>query len=291
MDWQAIAGNWVLVPRRPKAIIHFLGGAFIATAPHVTYRWLLENLAQQGYVIVATPFVNTFDHGAIARQTLLAFEQALDCLQDQIRQGHLPIYGLGHSMGCKIHLLISSLFDIERTGNIFMAFNNYPARRSVPLMEQLSQFSTAVEGARRSFPLLNEFANQVTNQFANQFGTAVPNLTTEFQPSPDETCQLVAQQYPVRRNLLIKFIRDDIDQTYTLHDILYERFSDLTTIQILRGNHLTPLGQDIGWSSGDTFSPIDAVGQFVKQELYRDLNHLRKTVLAWLNPLAALETD
>ena len=279
MDWQAIAGNWVLVPRRPKAIIHFLGGAFIASAPNVTYRWLLENLADQGYLIVATPFVNTFDHGAIARQTLLSFEQALECLQGQLRQRYLPIYGLGHSMGCKIHLLICSLFEEERAGNIFIAFNNYPARRSVPLLDQFSQLSTAVEEARKSLPVLDQFA------------PVTPNMKVEFIPSPDETKDIIIETYPVRRNLLIKFMRDDIDQTYSLYDVLHDRFPDMTAIQILRGNHLTPLGQDINWKSGSAFSPIDAVGQFVKQELYRDLKQLHQNILKWLNPMAAVKTD
>ncbi|MFM7906725.1 MAG: DUF1350 family protein, partial [Microcystis sp.] len=27
MNWQEIAGNWVFLPRRPRGIIHFLGGA------------------------------------------------------------------------------------------------------------------------------------------------------------------------------------------------------------------------------------------------------------------------
>lgn len=272
MDWQEIAGNWVYIPRRPKGIIHFLGGAFIAAAPHLTYRWLLENLALQGYVIIATPFTNSFDHGAIARQALVSFEQALDCLDDRLPQRNLPIYGLGHSMGCKVHLLICSLFEEERAGNIFIAFNNFPARRSVPMLEQFSQLSTAFEGARKSMPFLDQLA------------PLAPNMDVEFVPSPDETNRIVAESYRVRRNLLIKFIRDDIDQTYSLHEVLQERFPELTAIQILRGNHLTPLGQDINWKSGKAFSPIDAVGQLVKQELYRDLKHLRSNILRWLNP-------
>lgn len=270
MNWQEIAGNWVLVPRQPKAIIHFLGGAFIAAAPHVTYRWILESLAQQGYLVIATSFVNTFDHGAIARQTLLSFEQALDCVHQQVRQRHLPIYGLGHSMGCKVHLLICSLFEEERAGNIFISFNNYPARRSVPLLDQFSQLSTVFEGARQSIPLFDQIVPGATN------------MNIEFTPSPDETTEIVASEYRVKRNLLIKFMRDDIDQTYSLHEVLYDRFPKMTAIQILRGNHLTPLGQDIQWQPGQTFSPLDAVGQFMKQELYRDLNHLRQHILTWL---------
>ena len=66
MNWKEIAGNSVLVPHKPIGVIHFLGGAFVATAPQVTYRLLLEYLAEKGFVVVATPFINTLDHKAIA---------------------------------------------------------------------------------------------------------------------------------------------------------------------------------------------------------------------------------
>ena len=137
MDWKEISGNWVLVPRNPIGIVHFLGGAFVATAPHITYRWLLEQLAGKGYVIVATPFVNTLDHSAIAKSVLLNFERARERLHDsEIRKRYLPIYGIGHSMGCKLHLLIGSLLGVERTGNILISFNNYAARDAIQLIEQ-----------------------------------------------------------------------------------------------------------------------------------------------------------
>ena len=68
MTWQEILGNWVLIPSRPVGLIHFLGGAFVATAPQTTYRRLLEYLASKGYAIIATPFVNTLDHKAIAQK-------------------------------------------------------------------------------------------------------------------------------------------------------------------------------------------------------------------------------
>ncbi len=80
MDWKEISGNWVLIPRHPIGIVHFLGGAFVATAPQVTYRWLLEQLAAKNYAVVATPFVNTLDHAAIAQSVLQSFERTLDQL-------------------------------------------------------------------------------------------------------------------------------------------------------------------------------------------------------------------
>lgn len=276
MEWQEIYGNWVLIPSRPIAIIHFLGGAFVATAPQVTYRALLEALAAQGYAIVATPFVNTLDHTTIAQRVMRMSNLALDYLtRDVLRQYSLPIYGVGHSMGCKLHLLIGSLFPQERAGNILISFNNYPARRSIPLVEQFTQLS------KFTSDLASQFNSPLPPQFAAAFDV-------EFTPSPEETNRLILENYQVPRNLLVKFTNDDIDQTRSLHKVLFDRFPELTSVEILKGNHLTPLGQDVNWQAGKEFTPFDAIGQFFKQEFYRDLNQLRQTMLRWLNPLESL---
>ena len=251
MNWKEIRGNWVLVPHHPIGIIHFLGGAFVATLPHLTYRWLLEHLADKGYVIIATPFVNTLDHVAIAQSVLRKFERTLEILQEtrEIRKVYLPIYGLGHSMGCKLHLLIGSLFTVQRAGNILISFNNFAANEAIPLVEQLNS-----------------------------------TLEIEFTPTPAQTTQIVQESYQIRRNLLIKFNKDTLDQSANLTSILQTLFPEMVTIKTLSGTHITPLGQDVKWQSGSSFSPLDALGQWFKQEVYRDLNQLKQVILFWLNP-------
>lgn len=255
MDWQEISGNWVLIPPHPVGIVHFLGGAFVAAAPQVTYRWLLEQIAKHGYIVVATPFVNTLDHSAIARSVLQSFDRTVSELHERslLRKQYLPIYGLGHSMGCKLHLLAGSLFSVERSGNILISFNNYAARDAIPFVQQFN-----------------------------------PAFTVEFTPSPLETNNLVQERYSVRRNLLIKFSNDTLDQSAALTQLLQKRFPDMVTAQTLNGTHTTPLGQDVNWRSGTTFTPFDAMGQWFKQEVYRDLNQLKKTIIFWLNPLKSL---
>jgi hypothetical protein len=279
MQWQEIYGNWILVPPQPIAIIHFLGGAFVATAPQVTYRTLLEFLARQGYAIVATPFVNTLDHTTIAQRALRIGNLAIEHLQTDILRQELPVYGMGHSMGCKLHLLIGSLFPQERAGNILISFNNYPARRSIPMLEQFSELSR----------LGSQWVTQIANQFSAQLkDLPLPQLAAfdvEFTPSPEETNHLIAEQYQVKHNLLVKFTNDDIDQTKPLTLALNERFPETTHLKILRGNHLTPLGQDVQWQTGSEFSPFDAIGQFFRQELTRDLNQLKRTLMYWLDPV------
>ena len=150
-------------------------------------------------------FLNTFDHFAIAREVLNRFETVLERLQksNRLNRGYLPIYGVGHSMGCKLHLLIGSLYDVERAGNILISFNNYPVSKAVPFMEQFN---------------------------------LTPVLNVEFAPSPLETEKLIAEHYNVRRNLLLKFTQDEIDQTASLNSVLQDRFPNMVTLRTLTGN-------------------------------------------------------
>jgi Protein of unknown function (DUF1350) len=250
MSWQPVGENWVLLPRDPvRAVIHFVGGAFVGAAPQLSYAKLLESLAAEGYAIIATPFINTLDHKEIATTVLDRFELTLDRLQRRdVLDWDLPIYGLGHSMGCKVHLLIGSLFEIERAGNILMSFNNFDADRAIPFVEWL-------------------------NVSAN----------VQFTPTPAQTYRLVQRYYPTSRNLLIRFRNDDLDQTRQIAVILGDRFAERVTIERLGGSHLTPLGQTLPWQTPGVFSPLDALGQWVSQEFYRDCNSLKQTLLAWLD--------
>jgi hypothetical protein len=254
MNWQYVAENWIGLPHHPIGIIHFLGGAFIGAAPQLAYGRLLETLVDEGFVVIATPFISTFDHAAIAETVLNQFEDGLEILHQQyhLRYG-LPLYGMGHSMGCKLHLLINSLFEVQRSGNLLMAFNNFAVERAIPLASVLSQ-----------------------------------NLGVEFTPSPQQTLKLVHRFYQTPRNLLVQFRNDDLDQTPQLAQVLEHRLSGKITYQKLRGNHLTPLGQEIRWQSHESFSAFDAVGQWVKQSVYQDLSVLERTIVNWLNPLGAL---
>ncbi|MFW6359138.1 MAG: DUF1350 family protein [Chroococcales cyanobacterium] len=256
MIWQDISGGWVLLPQEQKGIVHFLGGAFVATAPNITYRCVLEELGKQGYVVIATPFVNTLDHSAIARNVLNRFESILYRLQEtnSLSNRYLPVYGVGHSLGCKLHLLIGSLYKVERSGNILISYNNYPASRAIPFLESFS-------------------------------GNPSLNLNVEFTPSPEETNDLIAGSYAIRRNLLIQFSNDTIDQCSILSPVLESRFPNMVTVQKLPGNHLTPLSQDINWQVGKEFTPLDAIGQWVKQTFSRELVGLNSEISRWLNPV------
>ena len=59
-------------------------------------------------------------------------------------------------------------------------------------------------------------------------------------------------------------------------------------MQKLNGDHQTPLAQTVNWSVGDTFTPLDAIGQWVKQAFSQDLHQLKQQILYWLNPLMSI---
>ncbi|CAN0400652.1 unnamed protein product, partial [Hapterophycus canaliculatus] len=63
--WEEMGGNFLLRPpdgQAPKALLHFLGGAFVGAAPHLTYNYLLNGLAEMGFLVVATPYPLGFDY-------------------------------------------------------------------------------------------------------------------------------------------------------------------------------------------------------------------------------------
>ena len=146
--------------------------------------------------------------------------------------------------------MLGSLYRMERAGNILISFNNERAEQAIPFAEFLS-----------------------------------PEAPLTFKPSPDETQRLVEEHYPIRRNLLVKFSNDNLDQTPKLASLLEQRFPGMVVVQRLSGNHLTPMGPDFNWKAGENFTPFDAVGQWIRQGVYRELSQLENTVVRWLDPL------
>jgi hypothetical protein len=68
-----------------------------------------------------------------------------------------------------------------------------------------------------------------------QFG-----FRSEFSPSPQQTLQLVSSSYLQNRNLLVRFRRDQLDQSARLLEALRQRPGDASELIELPGDHLTP---------------------------------------------------
>jgi len=200
--WRQRGDIWQLEPAGgPRRCIEFIGGSYLAATPQLSYRRLLEALASKGWLVRAWSYVPGFDHQDQANTAWRRFRQLREA--DDSTE---PLLRLGHSLGCKLHLLAP---DGGRTasGLVALSFNNFSAERSVPLLAELGQ----------------------------QF-----NFRSEFSPSPEETLQQVARSYRQPRNLLVRFNRDGIDQSGRLLGVLQSRTEDATELLELPGDHLAP---------------------------------------------------
>jgi hypothetical protein len=227
-SWRQRGSLWCLSPERPlRGLIEFIGGSYLAASPQVSYRRLLEALSARGWQIHAWSYVPGFDHQLQANEAWRLFrqerqrwlenkpldlsrpERSAAAFQGRASDGadDTPaVLRLGHSLGCKLHLLAP---DAGRgcSGLAALAFNNFSAERSVPLLAEVGQ----------------------------QFG-----FRSEFSPSPAETLRLVSGQYRQPRNLLVRFERDGLDQSGRLLAALRQRPDDASQLLALPGDHLTP---------------------------------------------------
>ena len=204
-NWRQQGNLWQLRPSRPQALVEFIGGSYLAATPQVSYRRLLEDLAQLNLAVHAWAYVPGFDHQSQARQAWSELREARRRLVE--RSGSLPpSLRLGHSLGCKLLLLAP---DGGRSSKslVALSFNNFAADRSIPLLGELA-------------PRLG--------------------VETEFSPSPRETLRLIGRHYLQPRNLVVRFGRDDLDQSDDLIGALRQRPEDDSEFLQLPGDHLTP---------------------------------------------------
>jgi hypothetical protein len=157
----------------------------------------------------------------------------------------------------------------QRRGNIFLAYSNAGLDRALPLLRLLAQ----------AWP-----QQQLADLWRMWMGSSSPpvNLWLEFEPSPTETNRLIEEQYPVRHNLLVEFRQDDIDDIPLLYQQLCRKYQGHTEWQDLEGDHLTPLGFSYPFQVGEEFSPIDAFGQLLYQNLLAPNHQMIRSIQAWL---------
>nr|XP_023873070.1 uncharacterized protein LOC111985648 [Quercus suber] len=267
-DWSEVEGAWVLKPRNstPKSVVHFVGGIFVGAAPQLTYRMFLERLSEKGVLVIATPYASGFDHFYIADEVQFKFDRCCRFLQETIQD--LPTFGIGHSLGSVIHLLIGSRYAVQRSGNVLMAFNNKEASLAVPLfspvlvpmaqsmgplLSQIASSPTIRLGAEMTLKQLENLSPPIMKQvlpLVEQLPPLYMDLVKgreDFVPKPEETRRLIKSYYGISRNLLVKFKDDSIDETSTLAQVLSSESAISSmldmSIRLLPGDHGLPLHQ------------------------------------------------
>ncbi|XWS41152.1 hypothetical protein CRYUN_Cryun17cG0055700 [Craigia yunnanensis] len=213
-DWSQVEGAWVLKPRgsKPKSVVHFVGGIFVGAAPQLTYRLFLERLSEKGVLVIATPYASGFDYYFIADEVQFKFDRCLRFLKETVQD--LPTFGIGHSLGSVIHLLIGSRYAVQRSGNILMAFNNKEASLAIPLfspvlvpmaqsigpfLSQIASSPTIRMGAEMTLKQIESLSPPIMKQvlpLVEQLPPLYMDLVKgreDFNPKPEETRRLVCK--------------------------------------------------------------------------------------------------
>jgi len=197
-------------PSRPVGLIEIIGGSYISIKPEITYKRLISGLLQKDFAVHSWSYIPNLDHQIQANLAWKQFRISRNILERRVGFSPKSIR-LGHSLGCKLHLLAP---DGGRNCNglVAISFNNFNADRSIPMLRKMSQKL---------------------------------NFQTEFSPSPVETLNFIREHYQQINNLLIRFKDDKLDQNNLLLKSLKERYYDKSKIMFLNGNHLTPVSLGI----------------------------------------------
>jgi hypothetical protein len=66
-----------------------------------------------------------------AHQVLFTFNEAMRLMGGEVAA--LPQYGVGHSLGAVIHLILGSRYAVQRASNVLLSVNSQELKDSVPL--------------------------------------------------------------------------------------------------------------------------------------------------------------
>ncbi|XP_061368084.1 uncharacterized protein LOC133311085 isoform X2 [Gastrolobium bilobum] len=286
---------------KPRAIIKFLGGAFIGAVPEVTYGYLIELLAKEGFLVVVVPYNVTFDHTQAAKQVYERFHTCLDTILTSglpqanlspAQLGDLPLFSVGHSNGALLQLLTGSLFS-EKIPKLGPA-----VRQMMPVVEGSPVYSMARNASGDAWKMMldavgsiiqeseQEVLNSLT-KFVDQLPLVMNEVTqgvSEFKPTPSENRDCFKSSYNVQHTLLVKFNFDTIDETDILEETLRPRVESLgrTLEKVqLSGNHITPCIQEPRWQVGKLYTPTDAVAQGLKSLSLNETRILARTISDW----------
>jgi len=169
------------------------------------------------------------------------------CGVDGYDPSALPAFSVGHSLGAKLHVLLSSSRGApKRAGHVLVAFNNASVTDSVRLVERFAAALSARrqrEGARRS-PIDDLLGGMpAVGAMAERAARAAG---IEFTPGPEETLEMASRGFESPSVTLVKFDEDDLDQNEQLQGVLEPRFAKFSPESRvaragLEGNHLSPV--------------------------------------------------
>lgn len=243
----------------------FIGGLGAGTSPPTFYGNLLRRISEAGNVGIVTyrlSAIPSTDHLVLARMASVEVSEAMSRLPASVRT--VPCIGIGHSLGSKLLLLACT--DAESRSRlssihacIFMSFNNSKLRQALPDMSGaangLNSFVNGLLNNANSIPGVSMARDTIDSVMRSVKDTL--NSQQDFTPDPEATLALAGARFPIKNNLVISFLDDEIDDGADLTAILKSRFGQQSNAIVMRralpGTHLTPVAPDF---TNSTFASL-----------------------------------
>ncbi len=258
------SNSWVAINPNPKGIIQFIGSFVFGSFPINSYKYLFQNLFEQGYTIFVFKFPLTpwkFDHWQVATNLLkeeynlrveiihfLTQNEKTSRKNIQIYLNDSNYYWLGHSLGCKYITLLEILSNDSTQRNLIIQ-NSLGDRYNQKLIALINSVDiTRKKAEQRISKLLNKpininnfikdqpsilLAPEISNTVTVK-GVNIPkikplsNLELLVFPNARETKRMIAQsQNLFNLTGVVSFSQDFIakdDVTFLLQQLSLRRF-------------------------------------------------------------------
>lgn len=235
--WESIAGQWVRLPdMMPWGVVHFVGGAALASAPQLCYDKLWADVCERsGVAVIATPYDVAPQHDRLATKVGEGFEAACS---EAIARGMLPAdvrtFRVGHSLGSKLLVIEACRGGAGTSAPLgLLAFNNFGVEDSVNLATSVV---AKLQDSQRAAQMAAFVSTAFT--FAKQIGTAM-GTQMEFSPSPSELQRLAGEAFYAPSTCFFRFESDELDCSAQL----MESIGSLAETREVRlpGQHLSPV--------------------------------------------------
>lgn len=178
--FRSFSNSWVAIHPHPKGVIQFIGSFVFGSFPLKFYKYLLQNLFEQGYTIFVFRFPFTplkFDHWQFATE-LLKEEYALRVeiirfLKENYTTSYNNLeiylndsnyYWLGHSLGCKYITLLEILSNDANQRQLILQ-KSLGNRYNQKLLSQLKSVDIARENAEQEITKILNIPIQINQYF------------------------------------------------------------------------------------------------------------------------------
>lgn len=285
--YRKVSKSWVAQNPAPLGVVEFYGGEFFGGYPRTFYSWLLDAVYGAGYTLIVVPFQTGLDHW----KTACALLEERDAVRAALPElDALPHFWLGHSVGCKIILLLEAATD-PRTGGFVPPGDAGCAQPRRGILHEPSVLMAPVIGSTKDAVRIPCLA-----RWLNRHGEGV-------NPSPAETYRMVEAGGLFRMTGMLAFTGDTIAGTaegprngtvHRLYELLESRAVEKLLYVEQPGVHLQPVGGSvlgIGVGPALTFPADKGAAAPLQQAVVSLLAQLGERRAAFLAPAGAAAAE